>query len=209
MIILEGQNLQTTANRIALEARNERVPYSRIAIDETGIGAGVVDMLPGTKGFVAAARPLDDKKGIKENFMNLTTQCTFRMARLISDHKVSIRCDGPSGEDLLPQKVRQQIIEEIEQWKAIDTDKDGKLRIRPKDEVKEVIARSPDLGDMIKMRAFFEYPLASTSNTTSQHNPHLGSPRQSNLGLIKNVTNNQQNAPRRYGLRPGGGSMRP
>lgn len=208
--MLEGQSLDTTANRIALIARDERIPYSHIVIDETGVGAGVVDMLRGTKGFIAGAVPIEDKKGIKENFQNLTTQCTFRMAKLIADHKVAIRCDGPNGEDLLPQKTRQQIIEELEQWKAIDTDKDGKLRIRPKDEVKEVIGRSPDLGDAIKMRAYFEYPQGAESHTTSQHNPHLGSPRQSNLGSARGPSAPApRNTPRRYGLRPGGGTMRP
>lgn len=205
--ILQGQSLDTTAARIATIARDERVPYSHIAIDETGVGAGVVDMLPGTKGFVANAVPLVDKKGIKENCQNLTTQVTFRMAKLISDHKVSIRCDGPNGEDLLPPKVRQEIIEEIEQWKAIETDKDGKLRIRPKDEVKEVLGRSPDLGDAIKMRAYFEYPLGAESHTVTQHNPHLGAARQTLINVVR-PPSPQRSAPKMYGRRPGGGSIK-
>ena len=37
-----------------------------------------------------------------------------------------------------------------------NVDSDGKLQIKPKDEVKEVLGRSPDIGDMIIMRMWFE-----------------------------------------------------
>ena len=53
--------------------------------------------------------------------------------------------------------MRQQIVEEIEQWKAKDIDKDGKMKVKSKDEVKEVLGRSPYLSDALMMRAFFEY----------------------------------------------------
>lgn len=35
-------------------------------------------------------------------------------------------------------------------------DKDGKLKIVPKDEVKEALGRSPDIGDKFVMRMYFE-----------------------------------------------------
>lgn len=205
--VLQSVGLTVTAGRIAMIARDERIPYSHIAIDENGVGGGVVDILNGVKGFISNARPTDDKKGTVENFKDLNAQVTFRMAKLITEHRVSIRCEGPNGEDLLPSQHRQEIIEEIEQWKAIDTDKDQKLRIRPKEEVKEVLGRSPDFGDMIKMRAFFEYPQTAAS-TVTQHNPHLGAIRQSNLIHIKSPAA-PRNAPRAYGRRPGDGRMKP
>lgn len=207
--VLRGQALDSTANRIATLARDERIPYSHIAIDETGVGAGVVDMLRGTKGFVANATPLLNKKGVRENYQNLKTQCTYLMAQHMSSHEVSIRIDGPNGEDLLPPKTKQEIIEEIEQWRAIDIDKDGKIKLRPKEEVIEIIGRSPDLGDMISMRALFEYESTGASET-SQHNPHLRAPGRSNVSVVKgNSLQTRNSPPHIYGRRPPGGTMRP
>lgn len=40
--------------------------------------------------------------------------------------------------------------------KQKDKDIDGKLKIIPKDEVKAIIGRSPDIGDAIIYRAWFE-----------------------------------------------------
>ena len=38
-----------------------------------------------------------------------------------------------------------------------DVDSDGKLKIKPKEEIKKDIGRSPDWRDAIMMRAYFDY----------------------------------------------------
>ena len=43
--------------------------------------------------------------------------------------------------------------------------KDGKLKILQKEEVKENLGRSPDFSDSIMMRMFFELKSPSVSNT--------------------------------------------
>lgn len=154
----EHLSTDSVARKIAQLAQIERVPYSHIAIDETGVGGGVVDLLRGTRGFVAAARPLENPITHKvENFANLKTQCIYKMAALISAHKVAVRCENERGEDMLQGKYKQELVEEIEQWKARDIDKDGKQKVRQKDEIKEVLGRSPDISDALMMRALFEY----------------------------------------------------
>jgi hypothetical protein len=40
--------------------------------------------------------------------------------------------------------------------KTYDTDKDGKLRILPKEKIKEHIGRSPDWLDIFIMRMYFD-----------------------------------------------------
>jgi hypothetical protein len=50
----------------------------------------------------------------------------------------------------------QALIEELEQIRSKDGDKDGKRKIEPKDEVKKAIGRSPDNGDCFIMRMYFE-----------------------------------------------------
>ncbi len=54
------------------------------------------------------------------------------------------------------EEYKQFIIEEREQIKARDVDKDTSRRITSKDEIKEHPGRSPDFADMLMMRMYFE-----------------------------------------------------
>lgn len=121
-------------------AKEHSVARSRIAIDDDGVGGGVVDML-GCIGFVNNSRPVD-----KENFNNLKSQCYFHLAELVNR----------KGLYIVDQTHREDIIEELEQVKQKDMDKDGKKMVVPKDQVKELIGRSPDFADALMMRMYFE-----------------------------------------------------
>lgn len=126
----------------SLQAKHN-VPTSNVAVDEDGVGGGVVDYLHGCKGFVNNSSPL---KG--ENYANLKSQCSIEMAKLIQSRK--------AGEICINGDVQDQTSEEMEQIKMKDIDKDGKLTIVPKDVIKEKIGRSPDDWDSIMMRYIFE-----------------------------------------------------
>jgi hypothetical protein len=86
-------------------------------------------------------------KFIKENYRNLKTQCSYKLAEYINNHKIAIRLEG---------KDRELLIAELEQIKRKDPDKEGRLEIEPKDKVKEILGRSPDLADVLMMRMWFE-----------------------------------------------------
>ena len=51
---------------------------------------------------------------------------------------------------------KETIIQELEQVKRSNVDKDGKLSIIPKEKVKELLGRSPDFSDALMMRMYFE-----------------------------------------------------
>lgn len=119
------------------------VPMSRVVIDEDGIGGGVVDQLDGCYGFVNNARALEG-----ENFANLKSQCYFKLAEIVNANEIYVNCDDPT--------IKQQLVEELEQVKQKDMDKDGKKAVIPKDKVKELIGRSPDISDTLMMRMVFE-----------------------------------------------------
>lgn len=123
--------------------RMYEVPMSNVVIDEDGVGGGVADQLDGCYGFVNNSRALEG-----ENFANLKSQCYFKLSELVNDSKIYVNCDDPT--------VRQQLIEELEQVKQKDMDKDGKRAVIGKDKVKELIGRSPDLSDSLMMRMVFE-----------------------------------------------------
>jgi phage terminase large subunit len=127
------------------------VPLSNIVIDEDGVGGGVLDQLNlgvnGSKcrGFVNNSSPL-----MNENFDNLKSQCYFKLAENINLSKVYIENNVMSSEQI------SDLIEELEQVKQKDMDKDGKKKVVPKDVVKENIGRSPDFSDVLMMRMLFE-----------------------------------------------------
>ena len=64
-------------------------------------------------------------------------------------NEVSISCD-------LSLKQKESIISEHGQIKSYNTDADGKLRIMPKEQVKQNIGHSPDYSDCLMMREWFE-----------------------------------------------------
>lgn len=124
------------------------VSLSNVVVDEDGVGGGVVDIL-GCKGFVNNSRPLPNPvTNVDENYANLKSQCYFRLAERFNVDGIYIECED--GE------MREQIIQELEQVKQHNMDKDGKKQVLPKDRVKEMIGRSPDFSDTLMMREYFD-----------------------------------------------------
>lgn len=151
------QGTDQTARDINDIATECGVPRSHILIDEDGIGGGVLDLLPGAKGFKGGSAPFEVKHdGISEkpNYQNLKAQCAYELAVNVNERKMAIRLEKCTG--ITEIEFKTLLIEDLEQIKAKDMDKDGKLKIVPKDEVKERIGRSPDFGDCWIMRMWFE-----------------------------------------------------
>jgi hypothetical protein len=148
-IIKTMQGTDKTEDDIRNFSIQEQIPYSHILVDEDGIGGGIVDHLKGIKGFTANHRPFENPTtGEPENFENLKAQCAYKLAEFINTHKVQVS-DTTETE-------REGLIEELDQIRSKDADRDGKRKIVPKDEVKKNIGRSPDHADCFVMRMFFE-----------------------------------------------------
>jgi phage terminase large subunit len=144
----KGLSVTETAEKIIDLGQRYSVPNSQIIADEDGVGGGVVDIL-GCKGFVNNSRPLDNPVTQEaENYNNLKSQCYYRLAERINKGGLYVDC-----EDI---EVRALIIQELEQVKQYNMDKDAKRQILPKDKVKELIGRSPDFADTLMMREYFE-----------------------------------------------------
>jgi len=117
------------------------VANSNIIADEDGVGGGLVDNLK-IKGFINNSKALND-----ENYQNLKTQCYYKLSELIERNEIYFSAE-------ISDEEQQSIIEELEQVKAADSD-DGKLKIKNKQEVKQMIGRSPDYSDALMMRMYF------------------------------------------------------
>jgi len=145
-------SVEQVKKKILEIAAANNIPRSKIVIDEDGVGGGVVDGIVGCKGFVNNSRAIEQKKKYEtplHNYANLKSQCYFALADKVNQSKISIY------KDISPQK-KEALIEELEQVKRKDIDKDNKLQIVGKDKVKENLGRSPDFSDAMMMRMYFE-----------------------------------------------------
>jgi hypothetical protein len=159
-------DIATTTKNIRDLLFSERISYSNCIIDEDGVGGGVVDNLRGVKGFVNNSTPLDNPVTHQpENFKNLKTQCAYKLAEMVNDHKI--------GVELNDETVRSTEIEEFEQLKRKDPDRDTRLQIVPKDEIKELIGRSPDYLDTYIMRMWFELSPKERRERAVQYRPRF------------------------------------
>jgi len=122
--------------------QENKVNTRNIIVDEDGVGGGVKDYLR-CQGFINNAKAIK-----KENYLNLKTQCYYKLADLINKAQIGISCSDVN--------VKNYIIEELEQVRTKDADKDNKLQIKPKDDVKAILGRSPDYADALAMRMFYE-----------------------------------------------------
>ena len=134
-----------TAKAIKDLSNKYKVPLSNIIADEDGVGGGVVDIL-NCKGFVNNSKPMLVENQIVQ-YQNLKTQCYFKLAEMIQNNEIFVTCNDGN--------VIDDMSKELEQVKRDKIDSDGKLRILPKEKVKELIGRSPDYSDALMMRMYF------------------------------------------------------
>lgn len=145
----EKTGLDFLSQEVKELARVNQIPFSKIIIDEDGVGGGVVDILRGVRGFMANRTPFPNRfTGKPDNFKDLKTQCTYALADMVNSRKIAIKT---GDEDL-----RQSLIEELEQIRSKEGVYDTKLQLESKEVIKELIGRSPDLSDAMMMRMYFE-----------------------------------------------------
>ena len=142
VVVLDMSSMVDVANKIKEIQQREGVKLSNIIVDEDGVGGGAKDILR-CKGFV------NNSKAIRgENYQNLKTQCYYKLADLINKGQI-----GFSTNDI---KLKELLIQELEQVRRVNMDKDTKLSILSKDKIKDLIGRSPDYSDALMMRCYYE-----------------------------------------------------
>lgn len=136
-----------------------KVPRSNVVVDEDGVGGGVVDYLINCKGFVNGSQSIETQYSRKiHNYANLKTQCYFKLAERVKDGQIGCYDD-------IPNNIKDHIIEDLEQVAQKDIDKDGKIKLIGKEEIKLMIGRSPDYSDALMMRCYFDL--------TGNYKPHI------------------------------------
>ena len=137
-----------TSNIIRGLQKQYNVKNSHTICDEDGVWGWVVDQL-GCKWFINNSSPIlsEEEKEIR-NYKNLKDQCYFELEPIITSWRMKLI--------VMNDIDRENIIEELDVIKQKNPDKWGKLQIITKEEIKELIWRSPDFADSIAMRMRFE-----------------------------------------------------
>jgi len=152
----QNQTLDITRDRILELEKEHGVPRSNVCPDADGMGIGLVDMLPGCTPFHNGASAIQPRsyeydETTKLDYANLKTQCYFALAQYTNQAMIGI--------DQIDDEDKELLIEELDVIKQINTDSDKKTEIIKKEDVKELLGRSPDYSDMMMMRMYFEVPL--------------------------------------------------
>jgi hypothetical protein len=140
--VLDTNTIVEASNIIKDIQRTQNVRLSNIIVDDDGIGGGVTDILK-CRGFKNNGKVINN-----ENYVNLKTQCYYKLAECINAGNMFINSNNP--------KIKESVLKELEQVRRDKIDKDSKLAILPKEKVKAIIGRSPDFSDAIMMRMYYE-----------------------------------------------------
>lgn len=145
--VIDGAVFEVSKTTLIQEAINTlrqkyKIPKSQCIADEDGVGGGVVDNC-GIRGFVNNSKPHND-----ENYKNLQTQCAYKLAEKINESGIWFQWK-------VEGKYKDEIIQELEQLKSYNEDKETKLQVLPKEQIKNNIGRSPDWRDVLLMRFYF------------------------------------------------------
>ena len=80
------------------------------------------------------------------DYKNLRSQCVFILADMVNKHLIASRMEG---------RQKEYIIEELSTYQDVSYG-DGKRMATQKEEVRDLIGRSPDNSDTWVMRMYFE-----------------------------------------------------
>jgi hypothetical protein len=155
-------NTENIVDKIREFAAQDQIPFSHIAVDAIGVGAGVasnslLDGIIGYKSSYSAIKTDQDivrlpnvgytpnAQSLTSNYRNLRSQCLFTLSDLVNNHKIASKVGG---------EHKDKIIEELSTYQ--DASKgDGKRLATLKEDVKASIGRSPDDSDTWIMRMYF------------------------------------------------------
>jgi len=156
-------NTESIIQKIREYAAQEQIPYSHIAVDAIGVGAGVASssFLDGIIGYKSSYAPIKTDQDIirlpnvgvlsspmnplVSDYKNLRSQCVFNLADLVNNHAIASRLTGD---------FKEKILEELAVYQDVSTG-DGKRMATMKDDVTAAIGHSPDHSDCFIMRMYF------------------------------------------------------
>lgn len=158
-------NTEGIVTKIREFTQSDRIPYSHVAVDAIGVGAGVASssLLDGIIGYKSSYQAIKTDTNIVRlpnvgrlnapaiiplvsDYRNLRNQCLFTLADRVNNHKVASRLQGRQKEAIIEELFCYQSLSPIE----------GKRQATAKEDVAQMIGHSPDASDCYIMRMYFE-----------------------------------------------------
>lgn len=196
----ERLNTESIISKIREYAQEDKIPYSQIAVDAIGVGAGVASssLLDGIVGYKSSYQAFKTDKDMVRlpnvhylkhtpmftEYKNLRSQCLFYLADLVNNHKIAVKQDDIH--------IKEPIIEELSHYQDVSVG-DGKRMATQKEDIKEMIGRSPDLSDTLIMRMYFELK-EKISPQTSEEVVKLANELKNQFD--RNISNQSKNSSR-------------
>ena len=122
--------------------RSHGIHPQNVIVDSDGVGGGISDLLRATN-FVNNSSPLHG-----QNFSNLKSQCYVKLSDMFREGNISLNILEPS--------LIEDLTQELLAVKLKDVDKDNKVAVQSKDDMKRLLGKSPDLSDSLMMRMLLE-----------------------------------------------------
>lgn len=153
-LIVENKSTpESVKNLILMKKETYNVKLKNIVYDGSWLWWGLSWL--GCEIFTGASKPIpskeateQEKEWLNKTYLNLRSQCFFQLAKRIKDWSLSIK--NISGD------LQTRILEELDVIQAWKIEKDWPLQIIPKEEIRNILWRSPDIADTISMRVYFE-----------------------------------------------------
>jgi hypothetical protein len=143
ILAIEKCDAQEVERTIKDLAEKHSVPRSRIVYDADGIGGFLKGYLANAIPFHNGGAAIKVEGKVPINYRNQKAQCYFTLSQKIDD--IYIEDDSYS----------EYIIEELAAVKKAMSG-DAKISVSSKEDIKELLGRSPDFADMMMMRMRFE-----------------------------------------------------
>lgn len=148
IVTLNRQPTDVVADKVKELETEFKVSRNHIVVDSDGVGGGVADQLRGCINFVNNATPFKTNSEInsdyfKSNFGNLKAQCYFKLKEHMEKRTVRVVAEW---------SLKDTISNELDNILLKNENKDNKIFLESKEELRVRLGRSPDYADMIMMR---------------------------------------------------------
>ena len=135
-----GRSIELSLMQMKVE---RGVMNTNIVADSDGMGSYIESYIENLHAFRG------NKRATEDEYMNIKSQCGFKLAEVINQGKIKIVCTQQQ-EALLKEELGTCLKRD-----RIDSDTQKK-RLIPKDKMKALLGRSPDYMDMLLMRMVYE-----------------------------------------------------
>lgn len=165
--VMDLSNGKQIIDKIKEYAFAYSVPFSSVLFDNDGVGQFVDGFIEGAQEFNNGGTVLpNNESGEKENYNHLKSQCYFHSGDAVNRGEYYVEEYAANKKYDKSMTLRERMLWERKAIKRGNVDKDGKLCVIPKVEMKNFLdGQSPDSMDAFMMREWFYFDVNDTSGS--------------------------------------------